>query len=172
MAKWQRFRIDIPKGYTPTERVAIAEEVVDFVISRTKKGLDKNNSSFAPYTKEYKGSKNFEIAGKSSKVNLTLSGETLNSLDLVSHNNGSLLIGYDRSDKELNGKVEGNVIGSYGQSSGDSDKARDFMGISKKDLAKILEKFPKKTESEKRKTRQKAIEIVSSISEAREAINE
>lgn len=165
MAKWQRVRVDIPKTYTPTERVAIANEIIEYIQERTDQGKDKDNNSFPKYTKEYEKSRDFKTAGKGSTVDIRLTGETLDSMDLISHKSGSLLIGYDRSDKELNGKVEGNRIGSYGQSSGDPKKARDFLGITNDDLEKILKKFPKRTNSQKESTKQKAIEIVTALRE-------
>ena len=170
MAKWQRVRIDIPKGLRPTERLAVASEIIDFIIDRTKSGKDKDNKPFPKYSKGYKDSKSYEIAGKSGNVDITLSGETLNSLELISHTNGSILIGYDKGDSELNGKVEGNRIGSYGQKEGDSKKARDFLGITEGDKKKITNKYPVKTKKERESTRRKAIDIVTALSESREAV--
>lgn len=160
MASWQRVRIDIPEDYKPSERIAIAEEVIDFIIERSKKGKDVENNSFPKYSKSYKNSKDFKIAGKSSNVDLTLSGDMLNSIQLISHKKGSVLIGFDRGDSTNNGKAEGNQIGSYGQKSGNPERARKFLGIQEKDLDKILKKYPKGTEEEKKKTRQRAIDIV------------
>lgn len=170
MAKWQRFRVEIPKDYKPVERVAIAQEIIEHIINRSQKGFDVNNDPFPTYTKEYKDSKNFKIAGKGSKPNLTLSGEMLNNIELISHKSGSMLIGFDRGDSELNGKAEGNQIGSYGKKSGDPDKAREFLGISEDDLDDILKKYPKDDEN-KKTTRQKAIELVSTLQEVRGSID-
>jgi len=172
MASWQRVKVEIPKQYTPIERVAIANEIIEFMIKRTKSGKDVNGSSFPKYTQEYINSKNFDIAGKSKgKVDLELSGEMLNNIELLSHGSGSLLIGFDKSDSELNGKVEGNRIGSYGGEP-DSEKARDFLGITNDDLEKILKKFPKKTDQQEANTRRKAIDIVTSLRSAREELDE
>ncbi len=172
MAKWQRVRINIPKGYTPTERVAIANEIIEFSIKRSKSGKDVNGDNFPKYTKEYINSKNFKIANKSSgNVDLELSGEMLNSQELISHQNGSLLIGYDRGDSDLNGKVEGNRIGSYGKKNANPEDARDFLGISDSDLEKILKKFPKRTEKQKESTKQKAIDIVTALRAGRDEVD-
>lgn len=173
MARWQRVRIEIPKGYSPVERVAIANAIIEFSINRTKSGKDVYGNNFPEYTKEYIKSKNFGIANKSEgEINLELSGEMLNSQELISHSNGSLLIGYDRGDSDLNGKVEGNRIGSYGKSSGNPDDARDFLGITQEDLNQILKKFPKKNENQRQETRERAIEIVTSLRSAREVIDD
>jgi hypothetical protein len=97
-------------------------------------------------------------------VNLTLSEEMLQSLSLISHKPGEVLIGYDKSNAELNGKVEGNVLGTYGQSSPIKGKARDFMGIAKKDLESILDKVASKDDAQDLlKERQAAGELASGI---------
>lgn len=172
MAKWQRIRVEIPKGYSPVERVAIANEIIEHIIDRSKSGYDKDGEPFPKYTKEYIKSKNFQIAGKSkSSVDLELSGEMLNSQELISHKNGSLLIGFDKGNSDLNGKVEGNRIGSYGKEP-DSSKARDFLGLEDGALEKILKKYPKETEDEKKKTRDTAINIVTSLRASREVISD
>lgn len=172
MAKWQRVRVNIPKGYTPTERVAIANAIIEFSIKRSKGGDDVNGDSFPDYSDEYIKSKNFGIANKSDgNVNLTLSGEMLNEQDLLSHSNGSLLIGYSKGD-EINGKVEGNRTGSYGKKQADESLARDFLGINDSDLNKILKKFPKKSEKQKQKTKQKAIDIVTALRQATRGLDD
>lgn len=170
MAKWQRIRVEIPKDLRPVERVAVANEIIEFIINRTQSGKDKDNNDFPGYTKGYKKSLNFKNAGKGSTPNLRLTGEMLNTMELISHKSGSLLIGYDRNDSDLNGKVEGNRIGSYGQDDPDPDKARDFLGITESDLNKILEKFPTDTKKKKDATRKKAIDIVSALRGAKDEL--
>lgn len=169
MAKWQRVRVNIPKIYTPKERVAIANDIVQFSIARSKSGNDVNGESFPGYSEEYKKSRDFGIAGKDSDVNLTLSGEMLNEMDLISHKSGTLLIGYE-SGADINGKVEGNRIGSYGGEA-DPEKERDFLGISDEDLKTILKKYPKGTKEQKESTKQKAIDIVTSLRISSEVID-
>lgn len=131
-------RIELPKGLSPNDREIILEEVVDFIKKRTRKGKDKDNRSFAAYSKEYKQSLDFKNAGKSgSKVNLVLSGDMLAALDVLSHRNGSGFIGYE-SGTEENSRAEGNIKGTYGQRKPISGKKRDFLGITEKDLEKVL----------------------------------
>ena len=128
----------------PKQRQAIALEVIDFIVERSKKGYDKNGKKFIPasgYSASYANSQDFKNAGKSKgKINLTLSGEMLNSIEHLKDKAGEITIGFDKSDDELNGKAEGNILGSYG---GDPNpkKARDFLGIQEKDLNKILKNY-------------------------------
>lgn len=121
MAKWQRVRIPIRSKFKPGERQAIGEAIVKAIVNRTRReNVDKRNNPFPGYSKEYRKK-------KGGPVNLTLSREMLDELKVLSHKKGSILIGYDRGGK-INGKVEGNVTGSYGKSPNPS-KARDFLGI-------------------------------------------
>jgi hypothetical protein len=145
MTKQQKFKVKIPKGYTANERKVIAQEIIDFVVDRTQGGKDKDNKKFKGYSKGYTNSLDFKIAGKSpGKVDLTLTEEMLNELKMVSQKDGQLEIGYDARRTKLNGKVEGNVKGTYGQKYKriSKRKPRDFMGITQKDLDKILGRFP------------------------------
>lgn len=138
---WKRVKIAIPKGYKPREREAIGSEVVDYIVNRTQNGLNKNNRNFPGYSDAYKKSLDFKIAGKSNNVNLTLSGDMLASLKVLSHKNGEIVVGFDRGDKNNNAKATGHITGVYGNSK--RVKKRDFLGITKKDLnSKILSNYP------------------------------
>lgn len=139
-AKWQRVKIEIPPVYGPTERRAIAQDIVDFIVERSKDGRDKNNRPFAGYSKEYQESLDFKIAGKSKSVDLTLSGDMLGALDLLAHRKGEVVVGYQKGTDE-NGRADGNIRGTYGNSR-PVGPARDFLGITKKDLKTILAKYP------------------------------
>jgi hypothetical protein len=118
------------------------------------KGKDKRNRNFKPYSKSYKESLDFKIGGKSSKPNLTLSGDMLDSIELISQRSGNLLIGFENGTEE-NAKAEGNIKGTYGQKK-PTGKARDFLGITQKDLNAILDKYPLK-DSEERTQRTRAV---------------
>jgi hypothetical protein len=141
-AKWQRAKIQIPDFYGPTEREAIAREVLDHIRNRTqKKNVDKNGKPFPKYSKEYVESLNFKIAGKNNRVDLTLSGDMLGAMDLLNHKSGEIMIGFENGSPE-NAKADGNIRGTYGQKS-PTGKARDFLGIEKSALREILNKYPK-----------------------------
>lgn len=140
--KQQKVRIKIPKGYTSRERKAISFEVVEFMIKRTQKGLDKDNRRLKPYSKGYKESFEFRAAGKSGKVNLTSSEEMMDEMKGLKDTDGSLDIGYDGRKNALNGKVEGNRLGTYGNKKPVVSGGRDFLGITNSDLKRILKRFP------------------------------
>lgn len=145
MAKWQKVTIEIPKGYSPIARQAIAQDVIQFIIERTRSGKDKDGKAFpGTYSKSYIHSKDYSIAGKpkgGKPIDLTLSGNMLDSLGLLSEASKKIVVGYDKSDEKLNGQVEGNILGTYGGKA-KSNRARDFLGISASDLKRILDRYP------------------------------
>lgn len=137
--KWQRFRVDAPDDFTPAMREALGREVTEFIRKRSESGKDKNNRSFPKYSKSYKDSLDFKNAGKTGKVDLTLSGDMLIALDVLSHTSGSVLIGYENGSEE-NAKADGNVRGTYGNTKPIPGKKRDFMGITSRDLKSLTDK--------------------------------
>jgi hypothetical protein len=145
-AKWQRVKIPIDKRYKPNERRAIAREIVEKIRQRTQdRNVDKNGRPFPKYSKDYVESLDFKIAGKSrGDIDLTLSGDMLTALDLLSHKSGELMVGYENGTEE-NAKADGNIRGTYGSKRPNPKKKRDFLGIMKKELNEILKKYPLKT---------------------------
>ncbi len=153
----------ISKDYSPSERAAITQDVVDFIRKRTDKGLDKNNKPFPGYSKSYKTSNEFKEAGKSGKVNLKLSHDMMNDLDGLNSKNGEIVYGYESSSDQL-GKVTGNILGTYGNKSALRGKKRDFLGISRTDLNNILSNYPLK-DKDARANRTILINALSMLSE-------
>ncbi len=149
MAKFNpKIKIDLP-GYSAAQIEAIGLEVINTIIKRAKAGEKPGGGSFPGYSKEYKGSLDYKNAGKSSKVNLTLSGDMLDSIVIKKNTGKAVEIGFSDSDQEA--KAEGNHIGSYGQDSGSRAKARPFFEVTKDELKSILKKYPQGTKkAEKR----------------------
>lgn len=146
MAKWQRIKIPIRKKFKPKERLLIGQEIVDYIVNRTKEGKDKKDRPWsgaaAKYSKSYQNSFEFKVGGKSkNRVNLTLSNEMLNSLKVLKTSKGEITIGFDRSDTENNAKAEGNIRGTYGQKTPIRGKKRDFLGITEKAKVEIQDKY-------------------------------
>lgn len=141
-AKQQKIAISIPVEYTEREKIAIAQDIIDFIVKQTKKGKDKNNENFPRYSDEYVKSLDFNNAGKSrGKVNLQLSGDMLAALKVLDIKSSKVIIGYEAGTEE-NAKAEGNILGTYGQKK-PTGKARDFLGITTKALTdEILRRYP------------------------------
>lgn len=137
----QAFKAKLPSGLSRTEKLDIADRVIEFILRRTEGGKDKDGKNFPKYSKEYVKSLDFRVAGKSrGSVNLTLSGDMLAAIELLNPevSRNVLRIGIPASDTENSAKAEGNIKGSYGGSP-NPRKARDFLGIKKSDLDKIIE---------------------------------
>jgi hypothetical protein len=168
MASQQKFIVELSKKYNEDELTAISQEIIDYVIKRTQEGKGIGSKPWSGnasvYSKAYENSLDFKIAGKKKGqvVNLTLSGDMLSLLDTLSVNKGKIVIGYPSGDS-VNGKVEGNVKGTYGQKSPIPGKARNFMGITKTELREILSKYPL-NDDEKRSDR--TDQVLTAIEEA------
>ena len=138
----QKVRIKVPKDLTKEDRIELAEDIIDFIQKRTKAGIGfrkktgrNYNLARVPYTRKYAKRK----GTSRTSVDLTLSTEMLESIELLNHASGSITIGYEKGS-DVNDKAEGNQIGSYGRSP-NKNKARPFLGLSKADLAVLLDEF-------------------------------
>jgi hypothetical protein len=133
---WAKTTIQLPSDYSKDDALTVAEEILHYIVERTKEGKGKDGKSFPGYSSSYKKSFDFKVAGKGEKVNLTLSGEMLDSLEVISASRGKVVIGLPK-DSTANGRAEGNILGSYGGEP-NKKKARDFLALSNKELSHIL----------------------------------
>ena len=124
--------INIPTGYSASQRNQIGKEIVRFIQSRTRKGLNIQNKPFKAYSQSYKDDLDFSNAGKSNTVNLTLTGEMLNTLTVLSTGLDFITVGFDDTD--------GNDKASFNRQNG-----RQFVGITPKDLNSILSAFTRES---------------------------
>lgn len=137
--KWQKIKIDLSGyGLSPDQKDEVADLIIERIVNRTDQGKDKNNRTFKEYSDSYKESLDFKIAGKKGKpVNLQLSGDMLAALSVLDKTSRSVTIGFERGSEE-NAKADGNIRGTYGKPTPDPKKARDFLGITIKELTDII----------------------------------
>lgn len=122
--------------YTRNERELIGREIVNFIVARTKAGKGPGGNKFrsangsTSYTKSYREDTDFKTAGKKpSPINLTLTGDMLDSLDVLDIEfPGRIVIGY----------VEGFENDKAGYM---KDKGFDFLRLSQEELNTILSNF-------------------------------
>lgn len=143
--KWTKTTLNLPKAYSPIERVAIAQDVVDYIVERTKAGKGPGNTKWsgkaAEYSEAYKKSVEFRASGKSkNNVTLRLSGDMLDAIGIISDKSGSITVGI--TDEDQVGKAEGNIRGTYGKQSSIRGKARPFLSLTNDELKKILRNYP------------------------------
>lgn len=101
-----------------------AQRVIDFMVNRTKDGLDKNMKKFKTYSTSYKKSLVFQIYKEGSDVDLTLTGEMLESLR-SSNSRFTVTVFLDGQNNK--DKAQGHISGKYGKSK--TNKKRDFLGL-------------------------------------------
>lgn len=123
------FMVSVPSEYDFDQREAIGQDIVNRIIQRTSNGIDKNGTPFRGYSKSYKSSIDFRIAGKTSTVNLKLGGDLHRSIRVLSHGKGFIRVGWPESDEADKAKWN-------------SEKGRDMLGLSPSELNKILKNYP------------------------------
>lgn len=131
----QKVKIEIPEHLKPSQRKELADLIIEHIVDRTQRGLDKDGRKFGPYSKAYTESLDFKNAGKrKGKVDLTLSGDMLAALSLLNEKKGALTVGYERGAEE-NGRVEGLRTGDYG---GNRGPVRDFLGLKRSKIKELV----------------------------------
>lgn len=162
---WIKTEVKLPDVYSANDAREIGEAIVEYIIDRTREGKGEDGKPFrGSYSKDYTETLDFEIAGKSkSKIDLTQTGEMLDSLVVLEAKRGKVVFGYPEGDPN-NEKAEGNILGSYGGQPNKS-RARNFMAISENEVSKILENFPEErfrslNTKISKAARERAIEIV------------
>lgn len=124
-------RLNIPRDLSSGERQLVARRVIEFIQDRTDKGRGVGGGKFPSYSDEYADSLEFKIAGKRQSLpNLQQSGDTIHSIKLLSNGPGYVIIGFDSGTEENDKAV-------WLQRS-DNGVSRVFLGISNKELAKIV----------------------------------
>lgn len=122
-------RISIPDQYDASARQQIGQLMVEQIRKRTANGISADGTAFR-YAKKspHKGD------------NLKDSGDMLIELEVVSHQPGSITIGYSNVDSIEAAQASGNQRGTYGSSTPNPALAKPFIGISSDELDLILEK--------------------------------
>lgn len=124
-------RINIPDNFDATARELIGQKIVDRVLERTAQGLDINSNKFKNYSDSYAKSLEFKIAGKSKNdPNLRLSGDMLDSLSVLEHGPGYILVGYQEGTAE-NDKA-------FWSEASDKTVNRNFLGVNANELELII----------------------------------
>ena len=146
--KWQKIKIDLSGyGLNSDQKDKVADLIIERIVNRTTKGIDKGGEKFPKYSKSYKESLDFKVAGKKGRpVDLQLSGDMLAALEVLDKTSRSITVGFERGSEE-NAKADGNIRGTYGKPTPDPKKARDFLGISERELIKII-KFVQNNDDE------------------------
>jgi hypothetical protein len=139
----------------------IGQAIIDKIISRTEAGKSVDGTKLkSPYSKMYSESLEFKAFGKSkNKVNMTLTGSMIGTIDILESRGGKLKIGW--SDAEENAKA-------YNHNAGDTVPRRAFFGLNEKELQEIKKEFDpivkeesKSLQSEKQRV---AVDLITRLS--------
>ena len=146
MAAKHQFRdVRLNPAYTQAEREAIARELVKYIKDRSAEGKGPGGKPWSgkagDYSKSYEESIEYRIARKDGTVNQKLSGDMLDSIDILDSSDGRIRYGYEQGTQE-NDKADGNIRGTYGQSRPIPGKARDFLTLTKSEIQSILAQYP------------------------------
>lgn len=133
---WQRVRIPVPEDLNKNEREEAGRLMIEGIRDRTAQGMGIRQSgdrvrlkAFAEYSPEYLDKK--KKAGKySGAVDLKWTGDMMKALDVISHQKGSILIGFENGSEE-NDKAEWNREGT-------STPNRDFLGMTKAEIRAVV----------------------------------
>lgn len=143
--------INIPPSLSQEFRTELGRRIVEEIRERSRRGIDKNSNTFKSYASD---------GDQSGTPNLSSTGDMLAELDVISIQSSTITIGYD-VNHELAGQVEGNTIGSYGQPTGNSKYARDFIGLPSNIVTRIVQEI--KQEPNFRETRASQDSTISNI---------
>lgn len=110
------------------------QRVVDRIVDRTRdENIDRFGKPLGSYSKSYKESLIFSIYGKANPVDLTLTGEMLESINATS---GKYVITIQLEGDNNKAKAQGHITGQLGKYG--NAKKRDFLGLPDNELTKIF----------------------------------
>lgn len=138
--KETKLTLRVPEHFNAEQRAEVAEQVMEFIIDRSKKGYNVRGVDWAgkagQYTEAYAKRKGVSEGGP---VDLSLSHDMLDGMRYFSSLSprGQITIGYQKGT-QLERKAEGNILGTYGKQSPIPGKARPFLDILQRDLKKII----------------------------------
>lgn len=134
----EAFGVDLSRNEALKQR--IAQAMIDRIIERSESGKSIHNKPMRPkYSKEYKNSKEYELYGKTGKVNVKLKGDMLNDVDIISTRGNNIEFGLEGRQAV---KGFAHQTGYDGHPSIPNGKyKREWFGVNKKELNDIKKEF-------------------------------
>jgi hypothetical protein len=133
--------IDLP----PDAKEAIGEDIISTIKDRTQRGKPLGTASkFKKYSEKYAQRKGVDV----SDVDLTLTEDMLNSLDVLAVSGNSIVIGFD--DDSV-------IPRAFNHHTGDTLPKRPFFGIQKNELNEIKRANKQTFERARQRTRGQVI---------------
>lgn len=111
-------------------REEIANAVIQKIVDRTQSGKSLSGKAFVKYSPDYL--KVRKSAGLGAEVDLTFSGEMLNSITTVKETSNKIVLGWD--DETQSAKA-------YNHNTGDTLPQREFFGLQEKEKQELRNEF-------------------------------
>lgn len=122
----------------PSLKEVIGQALIDVIVERSKSGKDIDRTPFKKYPKSYKESDQYAAFGKTSNVNMDLTGNMLSDIDVKPAPGSIIKLGF--RDSVNNAK-------SFNHMTGDTVKQRQFFGLRDKDVKDVLTRFQTEIDS-------------------------
>lgn len=119
----------------------IAQGLIDYMVARVEagKGIGGVDLAEQSYSQTYSKSLKFAAASKGKKVNMTLTGDMLRSIDLLSEDGSVVVIGIE--DETERAKAYGHQTGFRNHPTIKKAKPRRFFGLTSGEIEKVLKEF-------------------------------
>lgn len=129
-------RIDLPNEWSEDDLRQAFVLINNIIVERTRNNISSTGKRFPNYSKSYSQSLEFELAGKSrTDPNLTLTGNMLESIQLLEVGTGYIIIGYEAGTEENDKAVWAE------RENGEENKrgpARKFLGLQDFELEQVI----------------------------------
>lgn len=118
----------------PDLAVAIAQEMLDFMVNRVEsgRGFDGRSIRSGGYSEEYRDSLEFAAFDKTNRVNMTLTGDMLADMDILNLSGNQLEIGFVNETQRLK---------AFNHNTGDTVPERRFFGLSPRETREVISRF-------------------------------
>lgn len=140
-----KFKINLTEifGERPPDdekfRQEIADAVVEIVKARTQDGISAKGNKFTKYSDKYAKKKGVSPGD----VDLTFDGDMLEALDMIESTSQTITLGFD--DELQNAKA-------WNHNTGDTVPKRQFLGLMKKEMEEIAQRYADELQSIKAQT--------------------
>lgn len=118
----------------PLTQQQIGQAAIDIILKRTSKGVGLYGNKLKGYSQDYKDSETFALYGKSSTVNMELTGDMLAALDIMEADSTKIVLGFNNPTDAAKATNH-----QYGISKGMPE--RPFFGVNLKELDSIRAQF-------------------------------
>lgn len=143
-------------------RESFYELAYEKMIDRINSGRDVNGKLFSKYSKSYKDSLAFSAFGKSNTVDMQLTGDMINSIQLEKQNDNVLKVAF--SDDLETKKAFAHMTGFEGHPTLDGKvKPRLFFGWSDKELQEIAKEFKPIINEDKTVSDEKLLNLIDKL---------